>query len=206
MIEYFSSIFGPYPFDEYGVVIPDANNPFCDALGAEEIQTLSIHCPGGATAENIIAHELAHQWFGDSVSLKNWQDIWLKEGMATYAEWLWFTRRSADVKVMNRVVRIKMAGYVPTMQTGHPNADNLYGDEVYTGGALVFHALRLQVGDEAFFKILRTYLERYRYGNAGTDEFIAVAEEVSGQDLRAAFDNWLLENKLPDIPEPSKSY
>ena len=203
MIEYFSGVFGPYPFDEYGVVVPDANTPICYIPVAEEIQTLSIHCPD-MLGEGRIAHELAHQWFGDSVSLKNWQDIWLKEGMATYAEWLWFTRRNMDVKVMNRVVRLKKASYAPTMKTGQPNPDNLYGEEVYTGGALVFHALRLKVGDEAFFKILRTYLERYRYGNAGTDEFIAVAEEVSGQNLKADFNAWLLENKLPDIPEPSK--
>jgi aminopeptidase N len=82
--------------------------------------------------------------------------------------------------------------------------NGLYDWESYVGGALVIHALRLQVGDEAFFKILRTYLERYRYGNAGTEEFIAVAEEVSDQELSAFFDSWLMQTKLPDWPTPPK--
>ena len=68
----------------------------------------------------------------------------------------------------------------------------------------MFHVLRLKIGDEAFFKTLRTYLDKYRYGNAGSDEFIAVAEQVSGQDLRAFLNAWLSQTKLPEMPEPLK--
>lgn len=200
MLEYLSSIYGPYPFTEYGVVIASADSALCRGGGtADETQTLSIHCPAEMMAtEAVIIHEVAHQWFGDSVSLENWKDVWLKEGMATYTEWLWETR-DKDVEIVTRVAKALMVGYAPSEATGLPPANMLYRDEVYKGGALVFHALRLQVGDEAFFKILQTYLERYRGSSAGTDEFIAVSEEVSGQDLDHFFDEWLLDNDLPEL-------
>ena len=200
MIEYLSSLFGPYPFKEYGVVIASSESSLCDEGGADETQTLSIHCPNPEMAdERVIVHELAHQWFGDSVSLENWKDIWLKEGMATYAEWLW-SMRDKDLETLNKIVKIQMNTYFPSTPTGEPPSHELYQEEVYKGGALVYHALRLQVGDDAFFTIIRTYLDRYRGGYAGTDEFIAVAEEVSGQDLQEFFDSWLLETKLPKMP------
>jgi len=151
-------------------------------------------------SEDVIVHELAHQWFGDNVSLENWKDIWLKEGMARYAEWLWLTR-DKDPAILNKIIKIQMNTYFPLTLTGEPPKDDLYRNEVYRGGALVYHALRLQVGDDAFFKIIRTYLDRYGGGYAGTDEFIAIAEEISGQNLQEFFDTWLLSSKLPKMPE-----
>jgi aminopeptidase N len=200
MLKYLDSIYGDYPFDEYGVVIAASASPFCTPYEtALEAQTMSIHCPAATMAdEGVIVHELAHQWFGDEVSLENWQDVWLKEGMATYAEWLWLTR-DEDLKVVNKVVLTQTSSYYPSTLIGRPPAHDLYRNEVYTGGGLVFHALRQKVGEKAFFKILRTYLSRYRYGVAGTDEFIAVAEEVSGQDLKADFNTWLNYSKIPEL-------
>jgi aminopeptidase N len=200
MIEYLSTLYGPYPFSEYGVVIASPETDACAWAGALETQTLSIHCPiFEMSTEEVIVHEVAHQWFGDSVSLENWKDIWLKEGMATYAQWLWVTREK-DLETLNNLVKSRMSGYFPHTPTGEPPIGALYRDEVYTGGALVFHALRLKVGEEAFFKIIRTYLDRYRGSYAGTDEFIAIAEEISGQNLQESFDSWLLDNKLPELP------
>ena len=157
---------------------------------------MSMFCPD-EFVEPLIAHELAHQWFGDSVSLENWQDIWLKEGMATYAQWLWETK-DAGLGELNAMAKRKSSRhyFVPPEK---PDTAELYNEDVYQGGALVFHALRLKVGDEVFFKILQTYLEQYRDGNAGTDEFIAVAEKVSGQDLKALFDTWLYQAESPDF-------
>lgn len=202
MIEYFSSFFGPYPFDAYGVVI--AGNALCDMTNgwAEEVQTLSLYCPDTFN-ETLVAHELAHQWFGNSVSLERWQDLWLKEGMARYAEWMWFTR-DQDLDAMNNRFVLPNLSRAYAAPPGQPRVDKLFTHDAYQGGALIFHALRLKVKDEAFFKILRTYLERYRYGNAGSEEFIAVAEEISGQELKGLFETWLTEAKPPELSKLSE--
>jgi aminopeptidase N len=202
MMEYLNSVYGNYPFDEYGVIVLNEQSPACqEADLALEGQTMSIHCPSQfMAAENVIVHELAHQWFGDSVSLENWKDVWLKEGMATYAEWLWASR-GQDLEVVNKVVYVQTMGYYPKTLIGHPPSNDLYRGEVYIGGGLVFHALRQKVGEKAFFKILSTYLNRYKYGNAGTDDFIAIAEEISKQDLDDAFFDWLNRVEIPVLTQ-----
>ena len=152
------------------------------------------------TSEEVIVHELAHMWFGDSISLENWKDVWLKEGFATYASWLW--RSKNDPEQLKSTAQYKERQFVDSdYSVAEPSPDNLYSNESYTGGALVLYALQHELGDETFFKILQTYSERYQYGNAGTDEFIAVAEEVSGRDLKSFFDAWLFSPKLPDLPD-----
>jgi hypothetical protein len=336
MIAFFAERFGPYPFDSYGAALVDS-----DWSGALETQSLSLFGRSGlgigvsmpegverpieTSPQAIIAHELAHQWFGDSVSLERWQDIWLKEGFATYASWLWLEHvegeeafreivkrryetvsstidggmftfgqnptpfdalagpeamevlrdlepetladqqtladglpvdelkdesagRSGTMENLSdehieqmipelpkedlsgaRVLEILEA--LPTTEMsgrqvfqalvvvqlydtagmgifqgsqiappGNPPVDNLYNLSVYDRGALTLHALRLKVGDEVWFDVLRSYYDRYKYGNAGTDDFIKVAETVSGEDLRAFFDGWLYEEHMPDIP------
>ena len=192
MMKYLNSIFGNYPFTEYGVVIADSGSPVCAGTGqALEAQTLSLHCPNPRMAEeNVIIHELTHQWFGDYVSLKNWNEVWLKEGMAFYSEWLWI-HRDKELKALKQFVKSKSALYFPSAPIGRPPKDDLYNLAVYKGGALVFHTLRLKVGEAAYSKILRTYLERYSFGNASTDDFINLAEQVSGLKLKASFDTWL---------------
>lgn len=199
---FYEKLFGPYPFDEYGVVV-SAPDGFCTiASTALEGQTMSIHCPNNDMASpEVIAHELAHQWFGDSVSLKNWQDIWLKEGFATYAQWLWTTKNDpSGMKKATRDARTKFHDD-PEHSVAAPPSNNLYGEESYTGGALVLQALREEVGDETFFKILQMYAEKFRYGVAGTDDFIAVAEEASGKDLKSFFDQWLFSKEMPNFAD-----
>lgn len=199
-IDFFSTLFGPYPFEEYGVVVAARDGICEDVESALETQSLSIHCPV-MNSETIIVHELAHQWFGDSVGLENWKDIWLKEGFATYAEWLWASKN--DPVAMARITKNRDSMFFDTdYPVAEPSLENLYTDDSYTGGALVLNALRLKLGDDAFFRILQTYAERYRYGSAGTDEFIAVAEEVSGQDLKEFFGEWVFSKRIPDLPNP----
>jgi aminopeptidase N len=152
------------------------------------------------TSEEVIVHELAHMWFGDSVILENWKDVWLKEGFATYASWLWHSKN--DPAALKRTATYTENHFFDTeYSVADPSPENLYTEESYTGGALVLYALQQEVGDETFFKILQTYAKRYQYGNAGTDEFIAVAEEVSGKDLTAFFDAWLFSKQMPELPE-----
>lgn len=356
MITFFNTIFGPYPFDVYGVVVADVDLGF-----ALETQTISLFGrntvidpeSGGlqppSASENVIAHELAHQWFGDSVSVANWQDIWLNEGFATYASWLWLEEAHGD-SIFDRQLRqtyesistpaedlligelpdlpmsalttgisrldyvedllyegeeivglfagfpdgaiVLNRGFATSLLTfilgdsmsdseidrlmegfpgegltgtgisdwlttlplddamltggdmlitfrtmsspdlvipggqvrdiiiylisyglfdgtlpsiylppGNVTSDQLFNSGVYVRGAWVLHALRLEVGDEVFFDILRTYTDRFRYGNASTADFIAVAEEVSGRNLSFFFNGWLYSDSVPDVPQ-----
>jgi aminopeptidase N len=203
VLRFFNRTFGPYPFDAYGVVVIDEDLGF-----ALETQTISLYgrnvVRARGFAEVATVHELAHQWFGDSVSLKRWGDIWLNEGFATYAEMLWVESRQGRSELDRRVRRVypqlaEAARVLPP--TASPPVEGLFNPNVYYRGALTLHALRVRVGDPTFFRILRTYYERYRGGNAGTEDFVAVAEEVSGQDLRGFFEAWLYGRELPPIPE-----
>lgn len=210
MLRFFSDTFGPYPFDAYGAVVTPALLTF-----ALETQTLSLFggfmafTPPAAGAE-VIAHELVHQWFGNAVSVADWRDIWLNEGFATYGSWLWFEHVYGQAR-LDQIVRDHYAVLaMPELQTGlalddsfiigQPPADDLFNLAVYFRGALTLHALRLQIGDEAFFETLRTYYARYAGGNVTTPDFIAVAEQVSGQPLDALFDAWVYQPVLPPLP------
>jgi aminopeptidase N len=204
MLAYFSDIFGPYPFEVYGALVIDKE--FGAAL---ETQTLSIFSiamldsSGRSPGEEVVAHELAHQWFGDSVSVGDWSDIWLNESFATYAQVLWLEhtrgRQALDERIRD-MYRVVISNRDSMSPPGEPTADGLFNLGVYYWGALCLHALRLEVGDEAFFQILKTYHERYKGGNARTADFIAVAEEVSGKELSAFFDNWLYSEDVAPIP------
>jgi aminopeptidase N len=201
MIDFLDGLFGPYPFKEYGVVIAGTDGLCSTTSIALEAQTMSIHCPAPSMiSQYTIVHELAHMWFGDSVSLENWKDIWLKEGFATYASWLWGSK--GDPTSLAGIAEQARSNYPdPATPVAEPRPEDLYTIGSYTGGALVLYALQKEVGDQTFFKILQTYAERYKYGNAGTDEFIAVANEVSGKDLKPFFDSWLFSTTLPSLPQ-----
>lgn len=202
MIALFNELFGPYPFEVYGVVVADEDLGF-----ALENQTLSLFgrnmISGERRAEFVVAHELAHQWFGNSVSVADWSHIWLNEGFATYAEALW-TEHLRGTDALNNSMRkvYERQREVENMPLiGAPPADDLFNRSVYERGALTLHALRQRVGDDVFFEIVREYYAAYQYGNATTDDFITLAEQISGEDLDRFFDGWLFQEALPAIPE-----
>jgi len=205
MLDYFSEVYGQYPFEVYGSLV--MNTEFEAAL---ENQTLSIYGIDMIDYDDVegteltVAHELAHQWFGDSVSVADWSDIWLNEGFATYSEALWqehlYGREGLDdyVTYLYEEVASYPEYFVPP---GNPPADDLFNGGVYVRGGLTLHALRLEIGDEAFFETLQTYFALYKNSNAVTEDFIAVAEQVSGEALDGFFDIWLYGKTLPSIPE-----
>ena len=200
MLTFLSSWFGRFPFSTYGVLAPDSGL----AGLAFEAQTFSLFAPDVFTdprrASTVLAHEMAHQWFGDWVSPASWKETWLNEGFATYAEWLW---SDAALGVpLDRHVRsaYAMAAADPQQPAASPGRDGMFSRAVYERGALTLHALRLTVGDEAFVQILRTYLERFGGRTASTADFEAVADAVSGRDLHGLFATWLGPGSPPPLP------
>jgi aminopeptidase N len=196
MLRFFTDLLGPYPFEAYGVAVID--DPQVQ-IGLEA-QTLTI-LPARRVANEQL-HELAHQWFGDSVTPATWQDTWLNEGFATYCEWLW-VEATQDQAAFDTLVRRKYASMAQAQMgpPALPPPDRLFGAPVYIRGAWSLHALRLRIGDEAFFALLRAWVTRYQYRNASTADFMALAEEVSGEPLVDFFQAWLFAEDVPPLPE-----
>jgi aminopeptidase N len=299
ILEFFSEKFGAYPFESAGVVVMSGKSPL-----AYETQTRSTF--GVPISETKLAHELAHQWFGDYVSLSDWKETWLKEGFATYAAALWLEHKDktymdkwvkgsyesmmgithypkialrdileffqtkertlntreltalidlgthnhtnpqelakalalvppdgissyhlekvlSEVSFAEFVLTVKENGRFLSIMEGNvmkkdaltfeafvkmlakaprkvSSLSDIYGGGTYTRGALALHALRMEVGDAPFFKILRTYLARYGNSHANSDDFIAIAQKVSGKNLDPLFKAWLEQDMIPDMP------
>jgi len=195
MIDAFEQRFGPYPFEVYGSAVIEGSFG-----GALETQTLSIYGAdilGFGRPEDVVAHELAHQWFGNNVSLERWEDIWLNEGFATYAEALWQEASDPDFSYPDWVSGLARFGPALEAHVHDPGREDLFGVQVYLRGGLTLHALRLRVGDDVFFDILRTWNQRFGGANATTDDFEALAEELSGDELGRFFDDWIRSDELP---------
>jgi aminopeptidase N len=141
---------------------------------------------------------LAHQWFGDSVALERWQDIWLNEGFATYAEWLW--QEHAGQSTVAQSFDRTYAGFDWGKPPGNPGADDLFGDAVYQRGAMTVYALRKAIGDQTFAALLKAWPAEHRNGNVTTAEFIRAAEKASGKDLDRLFQTWLFGTTKPPHP------
>jgi hypothetical protein len=152
--------------------------------------------------ENVLVHEMAHQWAGNSVSVADWRDLWLAEGFARFTEWLW--REDHGGENTGQVAHRLWSNYGPdmglwTVPVAGPNRDQLWGDASYNGGGLALAALRAGVGDAAFFELVRTWFSTYANSNASTGDFIALAELVTGRDLTRWAEDWLFSTGRPEV-------
>jgi aminopeptidase N len=196
MVEFFSGVFGPYPFTSFGAVVDDDR-----AAGyALENQTRPIY--SGAPSEGTVAHELAHQWYGDKVTPKRWKDIWLNEGFAVYAEWLWSEHRGQGTvqERFDEAYAVPAEDEFWQVVIGDPGATGLFEGAVYDRGAMFLQALRTTIGDDAFFTVLRRWAGRSLHLPATTEQLEALAEKVSHRQLDALFDTWLYTPGKPALP------
>ncbi len=196
MIPYFEHLIGRYPFESYGAAVV-ADPILYYALETQSITTF----PLGASDEAFVAHELAHQWFGDSVSVKKWADLWIAEGSATYFEILWPNRNNPAAF---EAAMQDNYDYVASHHLGPAvvdSPDEIFSDSVYLRGAAALYALRLKVGDRTFFRILHTFLDVYRGGNASSANFIDTAVFVShNASVRSLLNAWLYDQAVPALP------
>jgi aminopeptidase N len=192
---FLSGVFGPYPFDSAGSIVDYAP----DIGYALETQSRPIYAyvPDLTT----LVHETAHQWFGNSVGLERWPEIWLNEGFATWAQWYYAERhggRSAEV-IFERLQRVPASNegfWNPP--PGHPgSARRLFDSSVYVRGAMAVQALREEIGTKTLLRVLRRWTRDHRYGSATIREFIAFTERVARRDLDELFRRWLYQRGKP---------
>jgi aminopeptidase N len=197
LVTWESGIYGRYPFDSTGGIIVNAGVGY-----ALETQSRPVYDQESSELdESTIAHELGHQWFGDSLTPARWADIWLNEGFATYTEWL-YTEKTTGVSVQKTFDQVYARPATDArwqLKTADPGRDHIFDWTVYNRGAMTLQALRKKIGDKAFFALIRRWADQNRYGNVTTAAFIKTAEQVSHQNLKALFTAWLYTAGKPSL-------
>ncbi len=195
MLRLFDRVFGAYPQESCALVVT------ADELEIPlEAQGLAVFGMNHLVpaAQRLVAHELAHQWFGNSVGIGRWSDIWLNEGFACYAEWLWSEASggmSVDACAASHYGRV--AAQPQDLRVVDPGPDDMFDDRVYKRGALTLHALRGHLGDVAFFELLRSWVAEHRHGLVSTDDFRAAVGRAGGEDAMALLSTWIDHVELP---------
>ncbi|MFG2225925.1 M1 family metallopeptidase [Streptomyces sp. NPDC048644] len=197
ILEWSGKLFGDYPFSSAGAIV-DHTPPRIDWIALES-QTKPVYA--GAPDAATVVHETAHQWFGDSVTPKTWEDTWLNESFATYAEWLWEEHKGGRTpqERFDELAETDEDDDLWEFPPGDPQyAENVTATPIYDRGAMVLQQLRNAVGDKTFFGILKSWPAKYRHSNADTDDFIDFCQERTDEDLTDLFDDWLYGEGQPD--------
>ncbi|MGW2014232.1 M1 family metallopeptidase [Streptomyces sp. NPDC001927] len=202
MMQLFEELYGPYPFGEYTVVVADE-----DLDVPVEAQGLSLfganHVDGARGSERLVAHELAHQWFGNSVTIADWRHIWLNEGLAKYAEWLWSERSGGrPAQEMAAIAHRLLAGQPQDLILADPGRKLMFDDRLYERGGLTVHAIRCALGDGAFFRMLRDWATVHRHGVVTTSGFTAHVARYATEPVDDLLTAWLHRPALPPLPTP----
>jgi aminopeptidase N len=204
MVHRFVELFGPYPFAAYTVVVTDDDLEI--PLESQSLSTFGRNfMRDDWDAVRLVAHELAHQWFGNAVTLRWWKDIWLHEGFACYCEWLWSELSGGDsADDWARHHHDRLGDLDQDLVLADPGPELMFDDRVYKRGALTLHALRRTVGDETFFALLRSWVAEHSGGVVTTSEFVSHAVRAvgpGGPDLAGLFVAWLDQPELPALPD-----
>ncbi|MGW7413157.1 M1 family metallopeptidase [Streptomyces sp. NPDC054863] len=192
--------FGPYPFGSIGSVVLRNAEDVGYALESQGKPVYAGVTGGGNSLESAQLHEIAHQWFGNSVTPKNWRDMWLSEGFATYAEWMWEEDQEGSTAQEFFDEAFKDEDNWAFPPAGPPDASRISDDPVYLRGAMVIHKIRQAVGDEAFLEIIQGWAATHRHGNASTADFTAYVDAQTQADLSEIWKVWLHGDGKPATP------
>lgn len=198
IIGFFAGLFGPYPFSSGGAIVDDAP----EVGYALESQSKANYA--AVPSEGTVVHEISHQWFGNTVTLRTWPDIWLNEGFATWSQWRWDEHVGGRQTAQERFDTLYATPATNTAFWSPAPADpgeaaNIFDGTIYDRGAMTLQALRQKIGDETFTRILRSWYAEHRTGTVTTADFIALSERTSGLDLDAFFAAWLYNPAKPTV-------
>jgi aminopeptidase N len=197
-LTYFESLFGPYPLDQYGLAFTESFSGLAMETQGRSLfsRTDFPDAAPGLLQHLLLAHELAHQWFGNAVTPADWADLWLNESFASYAQWLWLDHVGLWDLESQAEENLSRRQH-PSEPTAEPTRGNLFGYERYDGGAVVLHALRGELGDDTFFELLQRWVRDNEGTSRTTADFTALAEEVAGRPLDDFFAAWLYADSVP---------
>jgi hypothetical protein len=200
VLPFVESLFGPYPFERLGISV---------IRGSETYQGLAsqmrVVLGAAFVTDSLLVHEIAHQWVGGAVSVEDETSGWMMEGLAVYTESLWAESSSADIDVdaTTRSLETELPPVTRALDDVD-SVDEIYDRVTYIRGAMVYHALRLEIGDDAFFVTLREFIQRNLHDTVSVDDLQAVAEEISEQDLDQFFTAWVSEPEVPELPDAAQ--
>ena len=200
MMDFFARTFGPYPFEVSGGIADNYSSWY--ALENQTRPTYDQRTVGWSGLRATVAHEIAHQWYGDSVAVERWRHIWLNEGFATYAEWMWNAHAGGPsvAEQFDAAYSRPANSNFWDLDISDPGYAHLFDGPIYYRGAMALYALRLDIGKADFDKVLRRWAAKYANGNATTADLLQLSEHISGKSLDALFDEWLVQSGKPADP------